>query len=111
MHKKIEIFYILEPMRDKIEVQDLFEASYLVCRGHQLSDLRVSRSRKRDIVHFIFEGPEVKGESAKFKMGHATANVCMLKVSMNHLKDLLFQRLREPEIGEQQHHVWTTKDR
>ena len=92
-------------------VCDLFEASYLVCRGHQTKGTTVKKGRGREIVSFIFEGEDAKSESDKFKMGHATANVCMLKVSMNHLKDLLFQRLREPEIGEQQHHVWTTKDR
>ena len=88
-------------LSDTVQINDLFEASYLVCRGYQIQGMTVKKGKGREIVSFIFEGKDAKSESNKFKMGHATANVCMLKVSMKHLKDLLFQRLREPEIGEQ----------
>ena len=88
-------------LKNQTKVRDLFEASYLICRGCELLRLQVQTSRGRQCVDFVFEGPKAKDESNKFKMGHATANVCMLKVTINHLRDLLFQRLREPEIGEQ----------
>ena len=93
-------------MKERTVVQDLFEASYLLCRGHELKEMEVEDGRRKPTVHFIFDGTQAKDESRRFKMGQATANVCMLKVSMNHLKDLLFQRLRDsenPEKGEHRH--------
>ena len=98
-------------MRDQTQVDDLFEASYLLCKGFEVHEIQVQgRKRKKPQLSFIFEGEAAKSESNKFKMGRATANVSMLKVSMTHLKDLLFRRLRDLEKGKQQH-VWTTKDR
>ena len=84
-------------MAQKLRVRDLFEASYLLCRGCELREMEIEGQRGKPIVHFIFEGDNAKGESDRFKMGQAMANVCMLKVSMNRLKDLLFQRLRDSE--------------
>ena len=99
--KRNGLFGPQKEMKDQIQVQDLFEASYLLCRGHQISETRVEKGRgSQKIVYFIFEGKEAKGESDKFKMGQAMVNVCMLKVSMTHLKDLLFKRLRDLEIGD-----------
>ena len=83
----------------KIRTQDLFEASYLMSQGIELNKLEVKKSSKGKTAFFIFNSQQAKEESNRFKAGQASANVCVLKVSMNHLKDLLFKRLRDLEKG------------
>ena len=85
-------------MKEKeIEVQDLYEGAYLLCRGFQLKDLTVICSNRKPIVTFIIIGDDVVAMAKEYRSGRATANVAMLKFTMEKLKDQMFTKIRELE--------------
>lgn len=85
-------------MRDETQVRDLFEGAYLLMRGFELKDLNVTNSSGKKVVTFILSGDKVQVASDDYRCGRATANVKMLKMTVDHLKDLMFQRIRKVEI-------------
>ena len=85
-------------MRDETQVRDLFEGAYLLMRGFELKDLNVTNSSGKKVVTFILSGDKVQVASDDYRSGRATANVKMLKMTVDHLKDLMFQRIRKVEI-------------
>ncbi len=82
---------------NKIRVQDLYEGAYLLCRGFQLTDLTVIGSNGRSIVTFIIVGDDVRTSAEEYRSGRATANVALLKFTIEKLKDQMFTKIRELE--------------
>ncbi len=87
-------------MDAKYQTQDLFEASFILSKGVELRSLTFSEYQGKRVAFFVFEDEEAKSLSESFKIGQATANICIFKISMNRLKDLLFERLRNSENKE-----------
>lgn len=82
---------------NKLEIQDLYEGAYLLCRGFQLKDLTVIGSNGKSIVIFVIAGDNVVETANEYRSGRATANVAMLKFTMEKLKDQMFSKIREIE--------------
>ena len=82
---------------DKIKVQDLYEGAYLLCRGFELQDLTVIGNNGKAIVSFIIGGNDVEATAQEYRSGRATANVALLKFTMEKLKDQMFTKIRELE--------------
>ncbi len=78
-----------------IKTGDLWTSAYLVLNGAEIENLIVSGSNGKTSVYFIFSGTEAERLNREFISGKAEANVMKLKTTMNHLKDLLFDKLRE----------------
>jgi hypothetical protein len=87
-------------MSAKYQTQDLYEASFILSKGIELRDLCFSLHQGKRTAFFIFDDDDAKSLSDSFKIGQATANICIFKISMNRLKDLLFERLRNSETKE-----------
>lgn len=80
----------------KIITKDLFEASYLLAKGMCLQN---TISDNKTIL-FQFEGKENLGVlKNKYEDGRAEVNVRHLKNSMNHLRDIMFLKLKEQKTA------------
>ena len=81
----------------KLLTKDLFEASYLLAKGMKLEEVL----RNRRTVLFRFEGTEdLEVLKSKYDEGRAEVNVQSLRESLNHLRDLLFEKVRTPELSQ-----------
>ena len=85
-----------------LAVNDLWGSAYLVSSGAELQGLKVSGSGGKRSVSFLFEGGEAERLHRHFVTGRAVANVTTMKITMNHLKDLLFNELRKETENENQ---------
>jgi hypothetical protein len=101
----------MEPVREKkgekramrtkeITIKDLYEGAYLLCQGCRLKELTVMGSQGKKIVTFTFAGENVEEVSGEYRVGRARVNVALLKFSMKHLKDRMFEKIREREKKE-----------
>ena len=78
----------------KIETKDIWQGAYVMSQGAMLEDVRVEgRNGRREVV-FILTGQKVEDQSRLFQLGQAQCNVTTLKASLNHLKDVVFSRIR-----------------
>ena len=82
---------------NEIKIQDLYEGAYLLCRGFELKDLTVIGSNGKTIVSFIIVDDDVAATAQEYRSGRATANVALLKFTMEKLKDQMFIKIRERE--------------
>lgn len=100
---------------DQIQVQDLFEGAFLLCRGFEIKNLTVKNQNGRKVALFCFEGENIKSTQEEYKQGQATCNIAFLKFTLDNLKDQMFKKFRELERQQYQHterqNVWTTKNR
>ena len=81
----------------KLLTKDLFEASYLLSKGMKLEEVL----RNRRTVLFRFEGSEdLEVLKSRYEEGRAEVNVHSLRASLNHLRDLLFEKVRTPELSQ-----------
>jgi hypothetical protein len=80
-------------MRNEIETSDLFRGAYLLCCGARVGALIVQRGQ----VRFVIEGEDVGREDMRYRTGCAQVNPIALRESLNLLRDLMFERLREKE--------------
>lgn len=75
-----------------ILTKDLFEASYLLAKGMRLEEVL---KNNRTVV-FRFEGSEdLEVLKSRYEEGRAEVNVRTLKNSLNHLRDIVFQNIRQ----------------
>ncbi len=78
----------------KIITKDLFEASFLLAKGMRLQDV-ISNNKT---ILFQFEGKDnLELLKSKYTTGRAEVNVHHLKNSMNHLKDMMFMKLKQKQ--------------
>jgi len=85
-------------MREQTSVNDLFEVAYLLIRGFELEELSIQANRGRKVVTFILKGEGISTASQDYRNGKATANVRLLKTTVDHLKDLMFNQIRKDEL-------------
>ena len=83
-----------------IHIHDLYEGAFLLCRGLDLKDLTITGTNGKKLVTFIFSGNAAQRASQLYRRGKATANVAMLKFTMEKLKDRMFEKIREKEREE-----------
>jgi len=79
----------------QVRISDLWDCAYLVWSKIEISHLEVIGHNGKRSVYFIFDGGKAAQLHQEFIEGKAFANVTQLKLIMNHLKDLLFNKLRE----------------
>jgi len=83
--------------KEEIQIQDLFEGAFLLCKGFNLKDLNVTGSNGKKIVTFILSGNQIQTAREEYQSGRASCNVAMLKCTMSRLKDAMFERIRSME--------------
>ncbi len=81
-------------MKSTLEVTDLFKSAFLLCMGGNLSEVRV-RNNGRRIATFLITGPDLERFDSDYRTGRALVNPLELRESLNHLRDIMFDKLRE----------------
>ena len=83
-------------MQDQeLKIRDLFEEAYLICSGFELKELKVIDTGRKPKILFTITGEGIDEKSRDYRTGRATANVAMLKFTMEKLKDAMFAKIRE----------------
>ena len=86
---------------DKVETQDLYCGAYILASGGVLEGLRIGANRNgRPAVTFILAGYEVKELLKAYTGGQAMVNAAEYKAAVNHIKDVMFERIRAGEEKE-----------
>ena len=80
----------------RLETTDIFRAAFFLCMGGALSGVRFRRNGRNN-ASFLFTGPDLDKHDLDYMNGRARVNPLQLKESLNRLRDILFERLREKE--------------
>jgi len=83
-------------MEGTVEVTDLFKGAFLLCKGADLVQVRV-RNNGRRIATFLITGPDLDRLDSDYRTGRALVNPVQLRESLNHLRDVMFKKLRASE--------------
>ncbi|HCT85663.1 MAG TPA: hypothetical protein DF296_10755 [Candidatus Margulisbacteria bacterium] len=78
-----------------IKTTDLFLSAFLINNQIRPSDIITEGSSKKKVI-FLF--PETKHSielTKQFKLGQAVTNVLDLKRNLQHVRDMMFDKLRE----------------
>jgi len=79
---------------NSLETTDIFRGAYFLCRGGELSGIRFRSNGKR-IASFLFTGRGLDKLDKQYRDGQALVNPLQFRESLNHLRDILFNKLRE----------------
>lgn len=79
-----------------LETTDLFKGAFLMCSGGDLAEVRV-RNNGRRIASFLISGANLDELDRDYRAGRALVNPVQLRESLNHLRDVMFKKLRENE--------------
>jgi hypothetical protein len=83
-----------EHLQGTVEVTDLFRGAYLLASGGSLAGVRV-RTNGRRIATFLITGNDLDRLDSDYRCGRALVNPLQLRESLNHLRDVMFNKLRE----------------
>ena len=83
-------------MEGTVEVTDLFKGAFLLCMGGHLEQVNV-RNNGRKIATFLITGADLARHDSDYRTGRALVNPVQLRESLNHLRDVMFEKLRQRE--------------
>ena len=78
----------------RLETTDIFRGAFLLCSGGDLTGVRVRNNGKR-IAIFLITGKDLDKLDRDYRAGRALVNPLQFRESLNHLRDILFEKLRE----------------
>ena len=78
----------------QLEITDIFKSAYLLCSGADLDGIRFKNNGRR-IASFLIKGENLASLDRAYRCGEALVNPLQLRESLNHLRDILFDKLRE----------------
>ncbi len=81
---------------NSLETTDIFRGAFFLCRGAELSGIRF-RHNGRPIATFLITGEGLDRLDKQYRNGQALVNPLQFRESLNHLRDILFEKLREGE--------------
>ena len=79
-----------------LETTDIFRGAYLLASGGDLAEIRVRNNGKR-IATFLITGKDLDRLDRDYRCGRALVNPVQLRESLNHLRDVMFKKLRDSE--------------
>ena len=82
-----------------LETTDIFRGAFFLCMGSDLKDIRFRDNGKR-IISFLFTGAELNRLDKDYRDGQALVNPVQFRESLNHLRDIVFEKLHENKNGE-----------
>jgi hypothetical protein len=83
-------------MQSTVEETDLFKSAYLLCSGGDLNGIRIKPDNPR-IAAFMISGHNLDKLEMGYRRGQALVNPLQLRECLNHLRDVLFEKLRNRE--------------
>jgi hypothetical protein len=81
-------------IKNSLETTDIFRGAFFLCRGGELSGIRFRENGKRTAC-FLFTGRGLDRLDKQYRDGQALVNPLQFRESLNHLRDILFNKLRE----------------
>ncbi len=78
----------------KIETTDIFRSAFFLCNGGDLSGINVKDNGRRVAV-FVIRGDGLEDLDRKYRNGEALVNPVQFRESITHLRDLLFDKLKD----------------
>ena len=80
-----------------LETTDIFRGAFYLCMGGDLSEIRFRQNGKprRGVATFLFNGHDLIEHDKAYVNGHALVNPVQFREALNHLRDILFEHLRE----------------
>ena len=81
-----------------LETTDIFRGAFFLCSGGDLAEVRVRNNGKR-IASFLFTGADLDQLDKDYMNGKALVNPVQFRESLNRLRDILFENLREDNGG------------
>ena len=85
--------------QNSLETTDIFRGAFFLCMGGDLCRIRIKDNR-RQIASFMIRGKNLNRLDREYRSGKALVNPLQLRESLNHLRDILFDTLRENKKGE-----------
>ena len=79
-----------------LETTDIFRSAFFLSKGGDLTDIRIRKNGKR-IATFLITGKDIEKLDRDYRSGRALVNPVQLRESLNHLRDVLFDKLREKD--------------
>jgi hypothetical protein len=79
-------------LNTSLETTDIFRGAFFMCMGSDLADIRINH---KQIASFLFAGPDLIKHDKAYINGHAMVNPVQFREALNHLRDILFQQLRD----------------
>ena len=76
-----------------LETTDIFRSAFFLCHGGKLCDVRLKED-SRQIVSFLIEGEGIDQLDLDYRNGQALVNPLHFRETLNHLRDILFNKLR-----------------
>ena len=76
------------------EITDIFRGAFFLCNGGDLCGIRMDGNGKR-IATFLIQGEGLNRLDKEYRNGKALVNPLEFRESLNHLRDILFNKLRE----------------
>jgi hypothetical protein len=83
-------------MQSTVEETDLFKSAYLLASGGDLNGIRI-KSGNRRIAAFLISGKDLEKLEMSYRRGTALVNPLQLRECLNHLRDVLFEKLRNSQ--------------
>ena len=80
-------------MQGTVEVTDLYKGAFLLCMGGRLEQVNV-RNNGRKIATFLITGKDIERLDDDYRCGRAQVNPVQFRETINHLRDLMFKKLR-----------------
>ena len=80
--------------QNSLETTDIFRGAFFLCMGGDLCRIRIKDNRKQ-IASFMIRGKDLHRLDREYRSGKALVNPLQLRESLNHLRDILFDTLRE----------------
>jgi len=81
-------------MRSAVETTDIFRGAFFLCNGGRLAEVRLE-SNGYSIVSFLIEGDGIDQLDQDYRRGQALVNPLLFRETLNHLRDILFKKLRQ----------------
>ena len=91
---------------NSLETTDIFRGAFFLCMGGDLSEIRFRNNHaERDrwskpIATFLITGKGLDRLDKQYRNGQALVNPLQFRESLNHLRDILFNKLRENNGGD-----------
>ena len=89
--------------KHSLETTDIFRGAFFLCKGGDLCRIRIKDNhaerdrRSKRIATFLIKGEGLEKLDKDYRNGRALVNPLQLRESLNHLRDILFNKLREYE--------------
>lgn len=83
---------------NRLETTDIFRGAFFLCNGGDLCGINIKGNGKR-IASFLIKGEGLARLDKDYRNGQALVNPLQFRESLNHLRDILFEKLRNHNEG------------